>query len=68
MSDLTVEKMTAILVDASTGKQCEYDTVEEAAFRAKMDREVAEIRAEGMTVYIPSELPGPRRAAIRRGS
>lgn len=49
---------TRILLEVTNGDEHpETDTPELAAYRAQVRREVAEIRATGGIVEIPSELP-----------
>lgn len=48
-----------ILVEVMQGKPpAQEDTPEEAEFRAQVTEECAEIEAQGLTVSVPSEIPG----------
>lgn len=52
------DTMNRILVEVTLGRQpARPDTEEEAAFRRKMEIQVAQIENEGYTVDIPGEIP-----------
>ena len=52
------ERMTKILLEVTLGKPApEHEGAEDAAIRARLKKEVDEIRAKGGAVDVPPELP-----------
>lgn len=50
---------TRILIEIQTGKEpARPDTPDESQLREQMTRECEQIRAQGMVVDVPNEIPG----------